>query len=425
MKLATRYQRTNLLATLIIFLLAGAAFYVLLHRVLIFQVDEDLEIEQHEIQSYASRFGRLPQNVIPVEDQMVRFEQVNAPLPNPIRQTVTLEDEVEKEEGAFRQLIFTVKAGGQWYKASVSKSLESTEGLTRSIGLIALITIGLMLLVSFLINRIVLRRLWKPFYNTIERMRTFELGNKENIVWPHVPIEEFALLNKTLETATGKAALDYEVLKEFTENASHELQTPLAIIRSKLDLLIQDEALSETQSAIIQDTYGAVRRMAHLNQSLLLLAKVEGGQYADRAPIDLEVLLKEKLISFEEFIRDRRLNITTDFRKAKLNMNPALADILLNNLLSNAILHNYSGGILIIKLSDQELAICNTSATGALDPEYLFSRFYKTTAGATRTGLGLAITKQVCEVSGYRISYSYTHENMHCFSVGWKVAAAR
>ena len=420
MKLAVRYQRINLLITLIIFLLASAAFYALLHHVLILQIDEETEVEQHEIQTYINRFDALPPNIVAVEDQIVRYEKVAAPLAKSIRRTVVLEDEIEHETGDFRQLVFTVRAGGQWYRVSVSKSLEATAHLADSIGLIALGTIALMLLITFLINRIVLRRLWKPFYTTIHQLRDFKIDGPAKLLLAPTSTDEFALLNTTLEAATSKASKDYQVLKEFTENASHELQTPLAIVRSKLDLLIQDEALSEPQSHLIQDAYAAIRRMSHLNQSLLLLAKIENGQYGDQEEISLEKLLSEKLSLFDTLITDKKLTVSLSLQPVILFINPDLADMLLNNLISNAIHHNHRGGFIDVKLNEHSLTICNTAAGKELAPAGLFNRFYKTTSGATRTGLGLAIAKQVCDVSGFAINYRYEDGNRHCFSVHWK-----
>ena len=392
MKLATKYQRSNLIATVVLFLIASAAFYLLLHRVLIFQMDEDLEIEQHEIETYAHKFGAMPQNVMMVEDQIVKVELASTPMDKAIHHTVVLRDEVEHSEDKFRQLVFTVQTGSQLYQVSVSKFLEATQGLANLIILIALGTIALMLVVSFLINRMVLRRLWKPFYKTIARMQAFELSKTTEEPLPFVPIEEFDLLNKTLEAATSRASQDYQVLKEFTENASHELQTPLAIVRSKLDLLIQDERMSEEQSRIILDTYEAVRRMTHLNQSLLMLAKIEGGQYAERTSVDVRALLEEKLTLFESFIQDRGITFERNLAPSGLLANPALMDMLLNNLLSNAINHSNQNGRVDVALTADGLVICNTSDNMPLKHSALFTRFYKTTSGATRTGLGLAIT---------------------------------
>lgn len=419
MKLAARFQRSNFLATLLIFLLASLAFYILLHRVLIFQVDEDLELEQHEIQNYVKRYGVVPQHQLPVEDRIIKIEPVDYMLQKPIKKTTLLRDEVEHEEGTFRQLIFTIQAGGKWYKISVSKSLEATEGLARSIGLIGLITIALLLITSFLINNFILQKLWSPFYQTIDRMRAFELGQQEKQAWPAVAIDEFALLNETLKTAIGKAEKDYKVLKEFTQNASHELQTPLAIIRSKLDLLIQEEQLSPTQSGIIQDTYDAVSRMAYLNKSLLTLARIEGGQYGERSFLMINELLVEKLINFESFIEAKSLKVEQKMIPSKLNVNPDLVGILLNNLISNAIHHNYWGGCIRIVLDSQSLSICNSSKTPILKEAGLFTRFYKTDSGTTRTGLGLAIVKQVCDASGLRIIYHFEGDDLHCFEIKW------
>ncbi len=425
MKLAGRYQRSNLLITLIVFMMASLAFYIQLHRILIYQVDEDLEIEQHEIEAYVSRHNALPENLMPTEDQVIRAEPASTRLPKPIRQTVKLRDEADRAKADFRQLVFTIEVGGSLYRVSVSKSLEATRGLTHSIGMIALITIGIMLLASFLLNRIILRRLWKPFYDTIDRLRSFKLGSHSAIELPQVRIDEFALLNTTLRSATGRAAEDYRILKEFTENASHELQTPLAIVRSKLDLLIQDEGLSEPQSSLIQDAYEAIGRMTNLNRSLLMLAKIEGGQFGEREPIDMKLLVERRLELMDSFLRELNITPELNLEPAVWQLNRALADVLLNNLLSNAIHHNRSSGRVRIKLEANSLAICNTSAQGPLDAGSIFTRFYKPDADHAGTGLGLAIVKQVCAASGCAISYRFDQPDMHCFLVtssSWRTA---
>lgn len=419
MKLATRYQRINLLVTVAIFLLASGAFYYLLHRVLIFQVDEDLEIEQHEVQQYMSKYGTLPPNIVPVEDQAVSYEKVAGPMARDVRRSILLMDVVEHERGQFRQLVFTVHSNGEWYKVSVSKSLEATEGLARLIGWIALGTIALMLLVSFLVNRMVLRRLWRPFYSTVDALRGFKLGSTSRLALSPTTTDEFSLLNATLETTTGKATRDYELLKEFTENASHELQTPLAIVHSKLDLLIQDEGLSEQQSRLATDAYEAIRRMTHLNHSLLMLAKIENGQYKEVASIHLKSAIEEKLRLFDAFTEDKHLNISCSLEPVEASINPLLADVLLNNLLTNAIQHNTAHGTLSITLSPERLAICNTSANPRLEKEHLFNRFQQATTNATRTGLGLAIARQVCEASGLDLRYDFSTSGLHCFTVTW------
>ena len=185
------------------------------------------------------------------------------------------------EHDDFRQISFTLPVGDQWLLFRVSKSLEGMRNMNRSIISITLITIILILLVSLLINRWLIRHLWQPFYYTLSGIKKYRLGERKNPEFPKSGIDEFNLLNNTLDQFIGAAEKEYTLLREFTENASHELQTPLAVVRSKLDTLIQDEHLSEAQSQAAQSAYEAIQKMARLNQSLLLLSKIENRQFSE------------------------------------------------------------------------------------------------------------------------------------------------
>ena len=413
MKLFTRYNRINLFATVIVFLLSGISFYFLLRYVLIDQVDEDLRIEQHEIENYAAKYHQLPE-IIPVRDQHTSYTTIDKDGGKKTFSTIRLYERVRREKEIFRQLIFYIDVNGQWSQVMVSKSLEGTDDMTKSIVSITLFTIVLILVISFLINRLVLRKLWKPFYDSLTAMRLFELGKKEQPVFPATSIDEFKLMNDTLTHATAKAGQDYQHLKEFTENAAHELQTPLAIIQSKLDVLIQDEQLTEPQSRAVQAAYESIQRLSRLNQGLLLLTKIENGQYADTSPIDISQKITEKIIQFEEMIASKNIKVTTSLdNTVTINMNPALADILLNNLFSNAIKYNSRGGTIDIIADQGIIEISNSGDKAGLDANRLFRRFSKTGQVNDGIGLGLAIVRQVAEVSGFEAGYVYEDDQHH------------
>jgi signal transduction histidine kinase len=413
MKLFTRYNRINLFATVIVFLLSGISFYFLLRYILVDQVDEDLKIEQHEIQTYSGKYQRLPE-IINVKDQRISYTAVTKEGGKKTFRTVHVYDGAEKEKTIFRQLIFYIDVNGQWYQVNVSKSLEGTDDMIQSIVSITLFTIVLILATSFLINRLVLRKLWQPFYDTLAAMRHFEVGKKEQPVFPATTIDEFMVMNDTLRQATTKADQDYLYLKEFTENASHELQTPLAIIRSKLDVLIQDEQLTEPQSKAVQGAYEAIQRLSRLNQGLLLLTKIENGQYADTAAINISQKITEKIVQFEEMIASKNITVTTALDKSvHIKMNPVLADILLNNLFSNAIKYNLEGGTIDIIADEGIIEISNSGDTTGLDTDRVFRRFGKTGQAKDGVGLGLAIVRQAAEVSGYATRYIYEDEQHH------------
>lgn len=419
MKLFTRYNRINLFATVVIFLLAGIAFYFLLRYVLTDQVDEDLKIEQREIQTYVNKYHRLPE-IIAVKDQQINYTPVKKEKDSRTFRTIRLFDPMEKEKGVFRQLTFFVKTGDQWYEVTVSKSLEGTDDMIQSLITITLTTILLILVVSLIINRMLLRKLWQPFYDSLTAMRGFELDNKQPPQFPVTTIDEFTLMNDTLKYATAKAGQDYLALKEFTENASHELQTPLAIIQSKLDLLIQDEHLSEPQSNAVQSAYGAIQKLSRLNQSLLLLTKIENGQYTERSSINLSLKITEKLEQFEEMLVSKSITVTKETDdNIEIFMNPMLADILLNNLLSNAIKYNRPQGTIGLVVKQGLFEINNSGAgSGALDEARLFRRFGKTGQVKDGVGLGVAIIKQVAGISGLTTSYLYTNQ-CHRFLFTW------
>ena len=416
MKLFSAYNRINLVSTVIIFLLASTAFYFLLRYVLVDQVDENLKIEQREIQTYLDKYHRLPE-IIAVKDQEIRYIPVAQRREKRSFRTVKQEDIHENDD--YREIVFSAQAGGQWYDVVVGKSMEGTDDITQSIATITVVTLLLILLTSFVINRIVVRRLWKPFYNTLSVMQHFEIGKMQEPAFPDSRIEEFSFMNNTLRDATARAREEYLFLKEFTENASHELQTPIAIIQSKLDLLIQDEHLSEPQSRVLQSAYQALQKMARLNQSLLLLTKIENGQYAERSAVDMPQRVMEKIVQCEELVKAKNISVQKDIHASPpLFIHPMMADILLNNLFSNAIKYTAAGGTISVSVGPGLFAISNSGNGTPLDPQQMFRRFGKPGPTTDGIGLGLAIVKQIGDMSDVPVRYDFS-EGEHRFSLSW------
>jgi len=416
MKLFTKYQRINLIATITIFLIASVSFYFVLHFILIDQIDDDLKIEQNEIETYTKEHNRLPETV-DIKDQVIHYSASSKPLKRYF-ETKPLNN-VSGKENDFRFLYFSIYTGNTWYLVSVAKSLEDTDDLIHSIILITLTTILMILAAAFFINRFLLKKLWKPFYKTLLQVKDFKVSNGQNIKFEAVPIEEFAFMNQTLENLIHKASYDYAILKTFSENAAHELQTPVSVIRSKLDLLIQDEELTQQQSERLQSAYNAVQKLTRLNGSLLLLAKIENNQYDAISTINLKIKVEEKLRDFQELWQVQQLHIQPFLESVLVQMNNDLCDILLNNLLSNATLHNVNNGFIRIKLQATKMVITNSSDAESLSSEQLFSRFHHLAKRGQSNGLGLSIVKQICEVSHFEINYSCS-QLQHTFTVSWK-----
>lgn len=416
MKLFTKYSRINVASTVIIFLIACLAFYFTLRYVLINQIDEDLKIEEGEIETFVSKHNALPES-ISVNDQIIQYRPVSV-RGKKYFSTKLISAEVEAKKEKFRQLVFTVKAGTQWYMATVSKSLEETENLTRSILIITFLTILAILFATFIINRIVLKKIWQPFYQSLDLVKQFKLGSNQKLRLSHSSIDEFQFMNETLEKITGQARLDYVSLKTFSENASHEIQTPLAVIRSKLDLMIQDENLTEKQSELLQAAYNSVQKLTKLNQSLLLLAKIDNNQFHEIRTINLKKKVEEKIADFHELWIAHQLSFEAELKEVNIEMNEELLEVLLNNLLSNATKYNFKGGKIKITLSEKYLAIANTSPISQLNHNTLYQRFAKASKGSDSNGLGLSIIKQICDTSGFGLNYEFQNE-VHLFIIKW------
>ncbi|MEP6467245.1 MAG: HAMP domain-containing sensor histidine kinase [Parafilimonas sp.] len=416
MKLFTKYNRINVVSTVVIFLLGCIAFSLLLRYVIINQVDEDLKIEKNEVVTYVKQFNQLP-SVVEVNDQYTTYTSIN----NTARKadkifTHEIYSKHENEKELRRTIEFDINAHNIWYLVSVSKSLEGADELIQSIIIITVTLILLILAATFIINRIVLKKLWKPFYETLQQMQQFNLSDQQKIHFAKTGIDEFSYLNAGLTKTLDKAQSDYQSLKQFTENASHELQTPLAVIQSKLDILIQNEKLSESESQSIQSAYEAVQGLSRLNKSLLLLAKIENGQFNEHEKIDVKQAVENKIKQFSELWKNRDITLFTELSEKEISGNKYLIEILLNNLLSNATKHNIAGGSIKILLNDN-LQIINTGAGHTLDENQLYKRFSKQNKDVESHGLGLSIIREICKASGHDCTYEFQSPGFHSFTI--------
>jgi len=417
MKLFTRYSRINLFVMVIVFLLSSCAYYFVLNYVLLIESDRDLNVIKDKLVAYVTQYDQLPSDRL-IDDEEITYTPVSFPGTGPHIQFRKRYDPVTKKRSTFRVLTFYILVKGKHYEITIIKPTEATTRLLNTIVIITIATIFIIIISSLLINRLVLRKLWQPFYTTIDIMRNFKLGTKNRLALPETDIDEFSFMNLSLQHVARKADDEYLLLKEFTENASHEIQTPLAIIRSKLDLLIQDENMSETQSKTLQSAYLGIKKIARLNQSLLLLTKIDNYQFTDIEVVDIKEKIEEKISQFHELWQNNQIEVVKTLVPATINANAELIEILLNNLLSNATKHNITGGSIGTTLEEGSLEICNTGPAHALDQSRLFQRFYKEARHSNHNGLGLSIIKQICEVSGIRPLYSFK-ENKHFFLLSW------
>ncbi len=396
-------------------LVSAFCYYMIVRQILIAQLDDDLATEMQEVMDFVKKNETLP---LPVNNnaQQTFFTKVQKNIAGVHVSTIPVFDSSEQEDVMFRQIEFPLHLQGNLYVATVREPQAETEDLIRYIVWVTIAMLVVLLGILFFINRYLLKKLWNPFYKTLDEIKKFSLSGKTTLHLQSNQITEFAQLNEAVKSMASQVQQEYVSLKMFTENASHEMQTPLAVIRSKMDNLVQDENLKADQLNQLNDIYHALGKLQHLMQSLLLLTRIENGQYVDNENIPLDELVKEKCNQFHELFQSKNISLKLQAVPKSILFNKQLVDILLNNLLSNTARHTNMDGNIEIYLNENEFIICNSGEKSLNDKE-IFSRFYKEN-NSPGMGLGLAIVKQICAFGNFPVSYNF-HKMMHCFKISF------
>jgi two-component system, OmpR family, sensor histidine kinase QseC len=416
MKLFSRYNRINIAASILVFVVGSMAFYFVLRAVLLKQLDESLRTEQTEITSYVQMHNKLPE-VVNAYNQQIAYVVTNGLLPKTVYYSEKAVNRDSNRMEWMRKLVFGVTVTGKNYRATVTKSQVETEELLQLVIIVGAGMIALILLAGYVINRMVIKRLWKPFYKTVEEVEQYQLAKQQVLQFPVSGVSEFDLLNHQLTSMTDRAQRDYQVVKEFSANAAHEMQTPLAVIRTRIEALMQDEYVLQQHDKSIQTIGQSVNRLTRLNHDLLLLTRIENGQFLMQEKIDLDKIIQQKTGELAELLASKKITLQTKLTPVHTSCNHHLAEVIVNNLLNNAIRYNKEGGLIKIELTPRQLIISNTSLLPALQKEKVSQRFYRhPDTKADGNGLGLSIVKQVCTVTGYTLQYDY-QQGLHIFLI--------
>ena len=417
MKLLQATGRYYLLFSLLLFVFGSWILYLALSYFIDIETDERLQDAKPALEFQLTEMDSLPP-VLVISDDVIEISPLDELKEYKYFSDTSIWDPLEKEFEPYRKFIFHTEIEGKPYKIALSHTKLDSEALMMT-SLFAVMGILLLLLLAInLFNRYLSLRLWRPFYQTIRQIRSFSFDEGKPLSPPETRIEEFEVLNHALELMTTKVLSDYRSLKQFTENASHEIQTPLAIIKSKIELLIQNDGRDDNELQAIQQIQEAASRLSKLNNSLLLLARIENRQYSDTHELAMHELIKKKLDQLEPLISAKNLDIHTNLAEVSMAMDPTLAEVLLNNLLVNAIKHNFSDGRIDISLRKGKLLIRNTGKPLDSSPETLFERFRKGADASPPRGLGLAIVKEICNIYGFKAQYDF-QDGWHELSVTW------
>jgi len=404
MKLINKTQRIYL--TLVIVLLLGwsGIFLYAISSAIQNNIDESL---QSELQAVI----RAQNNKDSVQTLSTQQMEVKL-ITNASDTTVSLRDtslfnSVEQEKFPYRQVSTQARIGDKAYQITMRRSMVEYDDLFETILIMEVIFVAFLFGGLFFINRTVLQRLWSPFYNTLRQLTGYELEGQP-IDWKKTEIDEFQRLNEVLKDMIGQIEKEYQSLKTFTENASHEIQTPISSMLNRIEVMLQDESLSKEQWQRLQQVEQSARKLSRLNKALLLLTKIENRQYPQSETIDLADLINDLVPEYQSLAEAKNISIELNIESgATTKMNSELAEMMLRNLLSNAIKHNVNGGRVDINVKSNSLAILNTGPEPEGDLDEYFERFRKQDASSDSLGLGLPIVLAITKTSNVTIDYSY------------------
>ncbi len=328
-------------------------------------------------------------------------------------------DDEAPELEPVRMLVTTFEHEGKYYELQIINSMVEEDDLIKELLWEAIILYVILIASIVIVNNFVLRKVWKPFYHFLEQLRNYRIGSDAQLPNVKTTTTEFNDLQQSVDTLLRKSIEAYDQQKQFIGNASHELQTPLAIVIGKLELLLEKQELQNAQAESVSEVLQIVERLVRLNKSLLLLTKIENRQFLDNSLVSMNQVAKQTISDFEDLSEFRKVSVSlVEKSELSVNMDLALANIIVSNLLKNAIFHSESGANVEIEILANQLVFRNDGQS-ALDHDQIFKHFYKSGDKTSGTGLGLAIVKAICSVYDFRVSYEF-RQSKHVFSIGFQ-----
>jgi signal transduction histidine kinase len=417
MKLLTKTSRYYILYTIPVILFSAIFIYFFLLNEIGESNESILATRVKVIENYIAKGNSNVLNVFEANNEVyIKEIEKGRIIHQTIKDTLMYSD-IEKEYISNKIMKVSAIVNGQNYQIKVWKSTIEYDELMEVVSVVFTLLLLLLFLVTVYINSKVSKLIWEPFKDTLDYIKDFSVHTADYKKLEPNEIAEFSELNSSINHMTSKMSSDYKNQKKFAENASHEFQTPLAIIKGKIDLLLQENTLNEETMKLLVSIEEATSRLSRINKSLLLLSKIENQQYEKTDTVALLPLIEKVKALNEDFILDKKLQFVCEVNEELyFTINSELCFILINNLLQNAIRHNVKDGKITITIKDQTLLISNSGVLEALNEVSIFERFEKKSSNVNSIGLGLAIVKEIAEANSIEVVYQYEN-NWHAFSL--------
>ncbi|WP_316812209.1 HAMP domain-containing sensor histidine kinase [Pedobacter heparinus] len=390
--------------------ITGFFLFLFLRYEILAEIEEQLELQTDMVaeELQANRHVNFPLIRISANDENLMH------MPKVFKDTLVYDRLQNKSEGYY-YFEESKRINGIPYRIRVMTTFIGWENYSKTIAYIFITIAAALVILGTLVNYFISRNLWAPFLINLRRMKGYSVSSKEALQLTVTDVKEFQEMNIVLTDLAERGKREYMALKEFTENASHEIQTPLSILKARLESISQ-LSIDSALIAPLNDAKQAITRLSKVNRGLLLLAKLENNAFTDRQQVALDEILQHNLDLMQDLFMQKKIKVVQNINATLVTASLSLVEILISNLLTNALYHSSAGAKVSIVLNEAYLQISNEGPELTFPPDKLFTRFGKGAPGYKGTGLGLSIVKQICITKNWLVTYDY-QTNLHVFSI--------
>ncbi len=410
LSLLKRFSRSVVIWQLPVIITSGFFGYFAIKFIAGNEIKEFLTYEMERIQKYTRVHNDLPQyhmvaEILPGKVSDVPF----------FRDTLLLETG-DLEMALYRELLFPLVFEDGEYTIVLRHLMLDQKSVIKAT---LVITLGLSLLIFLtvlVIVPLVAGKIWRPFYTSLDLIKGFH-PDKAIPDLPESNITEFSQMNDSVGKLLARVKKDYQKEREFSDNTSHEMQTQLAIIKATTENMLSADEKSLPGEWVVQlnKIHYSASRLSQIQKSLLLLARISNEEFTNNQWIDLKKHIEDTFDFFGEMIQMRNISLQLQLEEKKVLMDLGLTNILINNLVKNAVKHNLENGFIAVVLDREKLRISNPGLKPLQNPELLKRRFEKGPNG--NRGIGLAMVDQICTIYGFTFHYHLEEEQMHVFEI--------
>lgn len=425
MKLIYRIVSRLSVALLVLMAAWAVAFYLILTDEINDETDDALESYAHYIIMRALAGEELPSedngtnNTYYIKEISEEYAADN-PAVRYADETVYIYSKMETEPARVLKTIFRDSQDRLYELTVAMPSYEKQDLQSRILWWILILYVALLAAVVA-VNAWIVRRSFAPLYRLLEWLGSFRLGDAVPPLANTTDITEFRRLNQAMTDAAVRNNEMYDEQRLFIGNAAHELQTPVAVCRSRLELLAEDPSMGERQLEHVASALHTLDRLSRLNKTLLLLTKIENRQFPDSVDVDIAALVRKLAEDYGEVYSYR--GVEAEIRatgNSSVRMNETLASVLFSNLLKNAFVCSPEGGKVVVEIDARKISVSNAADGGPLDPAVIFRRFYRGANREGSAGLGLTLVESICRMYGLHVHYAFA-EGRHVFKVDFPI----